>query len=144
MLGAPDLDAILQMGPHESRIERDNHVPGHPSSDAAQDTIGLLAASAHWWLMLSFSSSRAPKSYGSSNQVVAFLFVTAEASCLYLSVSWLMPTNRECSTSTTSPVKAVTALGAAFTLEGVANTLLLVCQQFGQDPQCCAESLLQQ
>ena len=25
--GAPDLDSVLQMGPHEGRVERDNHLP---------------------------------------------------------------------------------------------------------------------
>jgi len=43
--GAPDLDAVLQLGPHESRVERNDHhllVPaGHLSSDGDQDTIGL-------------------------------------------------------------------------------------------------------
>ena len=43
LLGAPGLvDAVLQMGPQEGRVERDNHLPvpaGHPSSDGAQDTI---------------------------------------------------------------------------------------------------------
>jgi len=35
-LEAPDLDAIIQMGPHKSRAERDNHLPvsaGYPSHD---------------------------------------------------------------------------------------------------------------
>ena len=44
VLGAPDLDRVLQMGPHEGREEEDNHllVPaGHPSSDGTRDTIGL-------------------------------------------------------------------------------------------------------
>ena len=44
-LGIPDLDIILQMGLHESRVERDNHLPvtaGHPSADAAQDPICFL------------------------------------------------------------------------------------------------------
>ena len=33
VLGAPDLDTVLQMGPYEDRAERDNHLPvpaGHP------------------------------------------------------------------------------------------------------------------
>ena len=44
VLGAPDLDAVLQMVPHEGRVERHNHLlrpAGHPS-DAAQDTFGLM------------------------------------------------------------------------------------------------------
>ena len=46
VLGAPDLDEILQMGPHEGRVEMDNppHLlpASHPSFAAAKDTIGLL------------------------------------------------------------------------------------------------------
>ena len=44
VLGDSDLHAILPLGPHEDRIEGDNHLPlaaGHPSSDETQDTIGL-------------------------------------------------------------------------------------------------------
>lgn len=36
VLEASDLDAILQMEPHEGSVENDNHLPapaGHPSSD---------------------------------------------------------------------------------------------------------------
>ncbi|XP_014803059.1 PREDICTED: complex III assembly factor LYRM7 isoform X1 [Calidris pugnax] len=43
MLG-PELDAVPQVGYHDSRGEGENHLPrpaGH-ASDAAQDTIGLL------------------------------------------------------------------------------------------------------
>ena len=42
VLGAPDLEAVLQMGPHKGRVERDNHLPvpaGHPSHDGAQDIV---------------------------------------------------------------------------------------------------------
>ena len=41
-LGAPDRDTVLQMGPHEGRLGKNNHLPvpaGHPFSDGAQDTI---------------------------------------------------------------------------------------------------------
>lgn len=45
VLGAPGLDAVLQVGPHEGRREEDNYVP-HPAGqalfDAAQDTVSLL------------------------------------------------------------------------------------------------------
>ena len=44
MLGAPDLDAVVQTGLHEGRAKGDNHLPhsaGHPSFEAAQDTVGL-------------------------------------------------------------------------------------------------------
>jgi len=59
MLEARGLDAVLQMGPHEGRIEGDNPLSllaGHPSCDAAQDTADLPAACTHCWLMLRFSS----------------------------------------------------------------------------------------
>ncbi|KAK4806791.1 hypothetical protein QYF61_005587 [Mycteria americana] len=45
VLRAPELDAVLQVGSHQSRIEGQNHLPqpvGHASFDAAQDKIGLL------------------------------------------------------------------------------------------------------
>ena len=44
VLGTPDLDAVLQMGPHEEKVEWDNpHTlpAGHPAVDTAQDTVGL-------------------------------------------------------------------------------------------------------
>jgi len=45
VLGAPELDAGLQVGSHQSRAEGQNPLPrpaGHASLDAAQDTAGLL------------------------------------------------------------------------------------------------------
>ena len=45
MLGAPELDAVLQVGSHKSRVEGQNHLPrpaGHTSLDATQDTVDLL------------------------------------------------------------------------------------------------------
>ncbi|KAK4822933.1 hypothetical protein QYF61_023433 [Mycteria americana] len=45
VLRAPELDAVLQVGSHQSRAEGQNHLPrpaGHASFDAAQDTVGLL------------------------------------------------------------------------------------------------------
>ncbi|KAK4823457.1 hypothetical protein QYF61_002293 [Mycteria americana] len=45
MLGAPELNAVLQAGSRKSRIEGQNHLPqpaGHASFDAAQDTVGFL------------------------------------------------------------------------------------------------------
>jgi len=45
VLGATALDAVLQMGSHRSRVERDNPLPlpaDHPSVDAAQNTVGFL------------------------------------------------------------------------------------------------------
>jgi len=45
MSGAPELDAGLQIGSHESGVKGQNHLPqpaGHASLDAAQDTVGPL------------------------------------------------------------------------------------------------------
>ncbi|KAK4810951.1 hypothetical protein QYF61_013359 [Mycteria americana] len=45
VLGTPELDAVLQVGSHQSRVGGQNHLPrpaGHASFDAAQDTIGFL------------------------------------------------------------------------------------------------------
>ncbi|KAK4821151.1 hypothetical protein QYF61_014246 [Mycteria americana] len=42
---APELDAVLQVGSHQGRAERQNHLPrpaGHAAFDAAQDMAGLL------------------------------------------------------------------------------------------------------
>ena len=38
------MDVILQIGPHEGKVEGNNHLPlltGHSSFDAPQDTVGL-------------------------------------------------------------------------------------------------------
>ncbi|KAK4827094.1 hypothetical protein QYF61_014196 [Mycteria americana] len=45
VLRAPELDAVLQVGSHQSRAEGQNHLPrpaGHAAFDAAQDTVGFL------------------------------------------------------------------------------------------------------
>ncbi|GAB0205260.1 hypothetical protein GRJ2_002991600 [Grus japonensis] len=45
VLGTPDLDTVLQVESHKSRVEGQNHLPrpaGHTSFDAAQDTVGFL------------------------------------------------------------------------------------------------------
>ena len=45
MLGAPELDTVLQVGSHESGVEGENHLPqpaGRNSFDAAQDLVGFL------------------------------------------------------------------------------------------------------
>ena len=47
MLGAPELNTALQVGSHESGVERKNPLPrpaGHASFDAAQDAIGFLGS----------------------------------------------------------------------------------------------------
>jgi len=56
---APDLDTVLQMGPHKGRVERDNHhhpprPADHPFFDAAQELLAFQAANAHCWLVLFF------------------------------------------------------------------------------------------
>ena len=45
MLRTPELDAVLQVGSHQSRVEGQNHLPrsaGNASCDSAQDTVGFL------------------------------------------------------------------------------------------------------
>jgi len=45
MLGALELDTVIQVGSHESGVEGQNHLTrpaGHASLDAAQDTVGFL------------------------------------------------------------------------------------------------------
>jgi len=45
MLGAPELDVVLQVGSHESGVKGQNPLPrpaGHASLDAAQYTVGFL------------------------------------------------------------------------------------------------------
>ena len=45
VLGSPELDAVLQVGSHESGGEGQNPLPrpaSHASFDAAQDTVGFL------------------------------------------------------------------------------------------------------
>jgi len=41
-LGSPELDAVLQMWPHQGRVEGEDHLPGHILFNTPQDTIGLL------------------------------------------------------------------------------------------------------
>ena len=45
VLGAPELDTVLQVRFHERRVEKQKHLPrpaGHTSLDATQDTVGPL------------------------------------------------------------------------------------------------------
>jgi len=45
VLRAPELDAGLQVGSHQSRVDGQNHLPhpgGHAALDAAQDAVGFL------------------------------------------------------------------------------------------------------
>ena len=45
VLRTPHLDTVLQVRPHQSRVEGHNHLPspaGHASLDAAQDMVGFL------------------------------------------------------------------------------------------------------
>lgn len=69
-LRTPGLDTVLQMGPsHPCPQQRGGQPPSsphcHPSFNAAQNTVGLWAASIHYWLMSNFSSTRNPKSSAS-------------------------------------------------------------------------------
>ena len=44
VLGAPDLNTVLQLGPHKSRVEGDSHLPhpaDHSSSDGTWDIISI-------------------------------------------------------------------------------------------------------
>ena len=52
VLRAPELDAGLQVGSHQSRAERQNHLPqpaGHTSFDVAQDMAGYLGCEHTLW-----------------------------------------------------------------------------------------------
>ena len=58
--GTPELDAVLQVGPHEGRLKGDNHLPhlaSYPPSNGTQDTIGFSGCK-HTLLAYSFSSTR--------------------------------------------------------------------------------------
>ncbi|XP_068253163.1 ubiquitin-conjugating enzyme E2 W isoform X1 [Nyctibius grandis] len=64
MLGAPEMNAVLQVGSHESRVKGQNHLPrraGRASFDAAQDMVGFLGcertlpAHVELLILLSFS-----------------------------------------------------------------------------------------
>jgi len=64
MLGAPELDAVLQVGSQESRVKGQNHLPqpaGHASLDAARLWLAFWAASARGQPMLSCSSTSTPQ-----------------------------------------------------------------------------------
>jgi len=44
-MGSPELDTVLQMGPHQGRVEGKENLPrpaGHTPLNAPQDPIGLL------------------------------------------------------------------------------------------------------
>ena len=69
VLGAPDLDAVLQLGPHKGRVR------GTITSLTPLATLLLMepstslafqAASVYCWFMLSFSSVRTPKSFSAA------------------------------------------------------------------------------
>ena len=69
VLGAPDLDAVLhtfQMRPHKGKVEGNNHLhspAGYSSSDAAQDTIGLLGRKRTLLAHIKFFIYQDPKSF---------------------------------------------------------------------------------
>ena len=64
MLEAPDLNAVLQIGPHEDGVETVNHFPrsaGHPFSDVAKDTVGLLGCKHTLLAHINFFINKDPK-----------------------------------------------------------------------------------
>jgi len=65
VLGAPGLDAVLQMGPHEGRAEGDNPLPARcqPSVGAAQGAGGLPGCERTLLLVSSSLCTRTPKSF---------------------------------------------------------------------------------
>ena len=80
VLGAPGLDAVLQMGPHESRVVWDNPLPfpaDHPSFDAVQDTAGILSRKNSLLAL----SEEVHSLWPVESLLVTFLFVTSEHVC---------------------------------------------------------------
>jgi len=67
VLGAPDLDAVLQVaGPHEGKAEGDSHLPVPVTIPLLMQLMALLAfwaASLQCWLMSSFSSASTCRSF---------------------------------------------------------------------------------
>lgn len=58
MLGVPELDAVLHVGSHESRVGEENYLSGpagHAASDPAQDVAGFQGCQ-HSQLMLSLTA----------------------------------------------------------------------------------------
>jgi len=58
MLGAPDLDALFQIGPQKGRVEMDNHL-SVPAATLllmeARIPLAFWAASTHCWPILLFT-----------------------------------------------------------------------------------------
>jgi len=67
MLRAPELDAGLPVGSHQSRVEGQNPLP-HTAGDAAQDSVAFWAANTHCQVMLCFSTTSTPKSTATTSQ----------------------------------------------------------------------------
>ena len=66
VLGSLGLDAVLQMGPHEGKVDEDSALPLPAATSLLMEPRLLLvfqAASAYFWLMSSFSSVRTAKSF---------------------------------------------------------------------------------
>ena len=64
VLGTPDLDALLQTGPHEGIVERDNNLPVpavHISRTESRIPFAFQAARAHCWLVSSFFFHQNPQ-----------------------------------------------------------------------------------
>lgn len=81
-LGAPGLDAVLQMGPHELTIEGNNPLPlsllAIPLMMQPRIPLAFWAASTHWWLVLSFSSTRTPKAFSAASIYVWVYFSSVQ------------------------------------------------------------------
>ena len=61
VLGAPDLDAVLQMGPHKGRVERDNHLLALLATPLLMELripLAFQAASTHCLVVFSFSTNQ--------------------------------------------------------------------------------------
>mgnify|MGYP001857004296 CR=1 FL=1 len=65
VLGSPELDAVIQVGSHESRVMGQNHLPQPAGHLLTQPRIqlALWPASAHCWLMSSLSPTDTSKSF---------------------------------------------------------------------------------
>ena len=92
VLGAPGLDAVLQMGPHQGRAEGGNPLPlpaATPLLTQPGMQLAFQAANTHCWLMSSFPPTRTPKLFS------AGLLSTSSSPTLY---SYLALPQSRCNT----------------------------------------------
>ena len=63
VLRAPELDEILQVRSHQSRVEEQNHLPRYAgyTSDAAQNMIGLLRCESKLLALVQFFIHQLPQ-----------------------------------------------------------------------------------